>query len=225
MLDQNPNAADADPSLVGILNNRVLFTADDADGGRDLFLLDLAVAPVYLLNFDAKMNNGQVHLNWSTSLESNSSHFEIERSLNVLNFEKIGSVKAAVNSSVKTSYQFVDDKAPVNGRKLFYRLKMVDLDASFSRSRVAVVDLVPDSRLLIVYPSPARDRISVIVNSQDNAILRISDQQGKLVFNRQLSGQRGSSQHEIQISNYAPGVYYVQLITGGIVQTIKFVKH
>ena len=225
MLDQNPNAGDADPSLVGILNNRVLFSADDADGGRDLFVLDLAVAPVYLLNFDAKMNNGQVYLGWTTTFESNTSHFEIERSLNGLNFEKIGTVKAAINSSVNTSYQFVDDKAPVSGRKLFYRLKMVDLDASFSRSRVAVVDLVPDSRMLIVYPSPATDRISVIVNSQDDGVLRISDQQGKLVFNRQLRGQRGSSQIEIQVSNYSPGVYYVQLITGGMVQTIKFVKN
>ena len=111
--------------------------------------------PFTYLNFDAKMNNGQVYLSWTTTFESNSSRFEIERSLNGLNFEKIGSVKAAINSSVKTSYQFVDDKAPVSGRKLFYRLKMVDLDASFSRSRVAVVDLVPDSRMLIVYPSPA----------------------------------------------------------------------
>jgi len=225
MLDQNPNAANADPALVGIFNNRVLFNADDADGGRDLYLLNLAVAPVYLLNFDAKMNNGQVYLNWTTSFESNSSHFEIERSSNGLNFEKIGSVKAATNSSAKTNYQFVDDKAPVSGRKLFYRLKMVDLDESNSRSRVAVLDLVPDNRLLIVYPSPAKDRISVIVNNREDGVLRISDQQGKLVFNRQLGAQRGSSQYEISVSNYAPGVYYVQLISGGVVQTIKFVKN
>ena len=54
----------------------------------------LTTLPLNLLSFSGKNENNQNILNWLTSNEVAHSHFEIERSENTRNFEKIGELKA-----------------------------------------------------------------------------------------------------------------------------------
>src|SRR4029079_5823249 len=59
----------------------------------------LITLPVNLVSFNGELQGGATLLNWRTATEENTSHFEIERSLNGTSFEKIGSVTATGNSS------------------------------------------------------------------------------------------------------------------------------
>lgn len=73
-------------------------------------------------------------LQWTTSNETNSKHFIVEKSKDNVNFVKIATVDARGNSSKNNSYVYLDmDLASVN-EKITYRLRQVDMDDAYSYS-------------------------------------------------------------------------------------------
>ena len=87
--------------------------------------------PVELSDFKAQVNGSQVVLNWKTLSETNSSHFEIEKSDNGQDFYYVGTV----NAKGAGVYNFIDKKPSYYERSIFYRLKVVDKDGSFKYSK------------------------------------------------------------------------------------------
>jgi hypothetical protein len=95
------------------------------------------ILEVEYLYFDVKYNseNRTDVLSWATSNEWENSHFEIERSINgVTAWTKIGQVQGQGYSELPTEYSYTDTKLPAFGGVVYYRLKQVDFDESFSYS-------------------------------------------------------------------------------------------
>lgn len=133
--------------------------------------------PVTWLSFDAKLVNKVVQLDWKTATESNSSHFEIERSINGYQFENIGRVKAAGNSNSITSYNFTD-RLPVKGMN-YYRLKQVDLDGVFNYSEIRKAEIKTGLPLFALYNSPSNGSAIMVKTTNTPAFLGIFDIAGK----------------------------------------------
>ena len=113
---------------------------NDATTSADIYanrVLANGTLPLTLITFDAQLIDKDVLLQWSTSFEENTSHFDIERSADGMSFTFIGNVNAAGNSSSERNYDFTD-KDPFNGIN-FYRLKMVDADDKFVYSKAIAV--------------------------------------------------------------------------------------
>ena len=89
--------------------------------------------PVKLADFKLVSQSTGVTVSWKTSLEVNSSHFEIERSTDGKVWNTKGFVNAAGNMNVEQSYSFTDAE-PENGTN-HYRLKIVDIDAEYRRPK------------------------------------------------------------------------------------------
>ncbi|MGB8195317.1 MAG: hypothetical protein WCF67_25520, partial [Chitinophagaceae bacterium] len=107
--------------------------------------------PVQLLTFYGNVTNHKVVLIWKTARFETGDVFEIERSTNGTDFQKIGSVNVArvANSS---DYTF-DDNAPTNGLN-YYRLKMLSVDGSITYSSIIAIEFVKKSEIyLTVYPN------------------------------------------------------------------------
>lgn len=92
------------------------------------------VLPVSWLDFSANDNDGSVRLNWSTAQEINNNLFEIERSEDDKNYEKIGELKGKGTTEKKSYYEFLDN-APLS-KKVLYRIKQVDMDGKEDYSKV-----------------------------------------------------------------------------------------
>ncbi|MCW8823012.1 MAG: M28 family peptidase, partial [Ignavibacteriaceae bacterium] len=99
------------------------------------------IVPVELLAFTASVNNSAVQLLWSTATELNNKGFEIERSVDDDdNFVTVGFVDGKGNST-EINYYSYSDQPDLNGfRQLYYRLKQVDFDGTFSYSNVVNVN-------------------------------------------------------------------------------------
>ena len=109
-----------------------------ATHGRGVFTTSLAIVlPLKLINFSGNLQNQHGVLSWKTASESNTSHFEIEKSTDGQKYSKIGMQRAAGNSSSLKEYGFTDKEiaAAVN----YYRLKMVDNDGKFTYSNVVLL--------------------------------------------------------------------------------------
>jgi len=138
----------------------------------------ISTIPVRLVQFNGRVSNGMVYLNWSTSQEVNNSHFEIERSSNGSSFEKAGTVSARAGGG---DYAFTDSK-PL-GNVNFYRLKQVDKNGLSSYSKTLLIRSDLDKIGAKVTPNPFRSAVNVSFQLQkaETIHIRLYNQSGQLV--------------------------------------------
>lgn len=115
----------------GLINNCGTFLAPSwAAGGR---VEGCAPLPVQLVSFTAEPAAGAVALRWRTAQEVNAARYEVERSADGQLFSPLSQQPARGPGAYTAS-----DKARPGPQ--YYRLRLVDADASFSYSPVAVVN-------------------------------------------------------------------------------------
>lgn len=131
--------------------------------------------PVELDYFSAEEKDGKVVLNWFTQTETNYYGFEVEKSRDNINFNRVGFVKGKGTTIVPQSYNFVDIDVSIGN--YYYRLKQMDIDGTFQYSQVTevVVNAPSMFKLEQNYPNPFL--IGLPGLSQD------ANQIGRLAFN------------------------------------------
>ena len=90
------------------------------------------VLPVRFESFEARAEQCQVDLLWTTSEETNAAYFTVQRSLDGVTFEDIGRVTASGSSRMRQQYAFSDS---LPGPHNYYRLKQVDFDGKYETTR------------------------------------------------------------------------------------------
>ncbi len=176
--------------------------------------------PLILNNFSVKSDNCIAHLNWSTSSEINSEKFEIEKSeANTAKWETIGSVRAQGNSSTNSTYYFKDDNIFVNNKAVLYRLKMIDIDGSFTYSPVLNAVLNCDEQNLSVFPNPVTNgKFNVSLNSAEKLEANLTSTTGQLI--KKITLENGIN--NIDVSELSNGVYILSTkFSNGINQNVK----
>lgn len=156
-------------------------------------ICNLSALPLKLINFNvARATDNNVQLNWTTTAEINISHFELESSTDGINFRKTGSVVAKGNN-YSTAYAYKDVITDKTGTQ-FYRLKMVNKDATFSLSPVKSVKLSEiKTGLINISPNPAVNYITITVNAEDQetVTLTIINMHGQKIRQKNLKLSQG----------------------------------
>ncbi len=166
------------------------------------------ITPVTLINFSAFTVNNAINLKWFVENEINFLQYEIEYSVNGINFVKTSTVKALQQSSY--SYVFTDK----SNSKNYFRLKLVDKNGTFSYSNVAVVDA---KIAFNIYPNPTKNFITIDVsNDQHKYYAIITDMLGKPVKQAMLASQHNT----ISTNGFIDGFYTVQIIENNQVVNI-----
>lgn len=118
-------------------NGGVLFDEEADENCTDCVIPSQSL-PVDLTHFETSLSeNGQVLISWSTSLEINNSHFEIQRSLDAIDWETIETVSGKGTYVGNTLYSSTD-LSPIESI-VYYRLKQVDFDGTQELSAIRSV--------------------------------------------------------------------------------------
>lgn len=172
--------------------------------------------PVTLVDFTAAAEQKTIRLSWSTADETGSAAFEIEHSLQGKGWEVVGSQKAKGESTERTTYQWVHHQ-PAAGTN-YYRLKMVDLDGSFTHSRIERAILEGNVSAGFVYPNPSTEQLRVDKPEQVTN-LTVTNMNGQIVYDTKQMPADG-----IPVQKFAAGVYLVRIKrAGGAFQTKRIV--
>jgi hypothetical protein len=164
--------------------------------------------PLQLIDFTGVNNQGRNRLQWKTAQETNTSHFNLERSNDGNNFTPIARVNASGNSNTERLYTY-DDKQPLDGDN-FYRLKMVDLDGQFTISKTILVRAIKTPGLKLS-PNPVNDRLYVTIPGNIKArSIRIFDAAGRMLYQQIVNGTQPVSVPTSQLRN---GWYLLELQT------------
>lgn len=96
----------------------------------DIYLLKSVNTPlaVELLDFTATAHPHCTDIEWSTASENNSSHFDLEKSINGFDWNRIAVVQSSGFSSMKIDYSHRDLEL-INGDS-YYRLKEIDFNGT-----------------------------------------------------------------------------------------------
>jgi hypothetical protein len=167
---------------------------------------DPVVLPVRLLYVNAIAQGNANLVSWATAGETGFRGFEVQRSTNGRDFAPLGEVKAQGGSGTTSrTYSYRD--AGAQGT-VYYRLKMNDLDGSYSYSKTVkvttlqqggpVVSLLPGPRLLLQGLANAESKVT------------ISDNSGRILGSYRLSN---APVQTLDLPALAKGVYLV-LIDG-----------
>jgi hypothetical protein len=178
--------------------------------------------PVELTWFGGNRNEeGQADLAWRTASEKNNSHFIVERSIDAVTFERVGTVAGNGTTSEIKHYAFTDVNAPAS--VVYYRLTQVDFDGATSVSKVVrlqALNAAAPKLAAVVYPNPANATATLAVtNAPDGTAVRILDTRGRLMMSRTLSA--GASTSSLELTNLEAGLYIVQLTSQGEAVTLR----
>lgn len=224
------SAGDSDPQFMFIWNGDIYLNADNGNGGTeqyyDLYKLTgpYSAIPVTLANFAATATPENVLLTWNTSSENNSDEFIIMRSTDGEHFDAIGNVTAAGHSNTPKNYAFVDNDAYNQGvNKLYYRLNMRDKDGRSNFSKIVPVKLNDLPMTLSLYPNPVRNVLKIKYNAPQGGLINISGINGKVLYKGSVSAST-VGMHEINVSTYPSGTYFLKLVQGGKTTIQKFIK-
>lgn len=144
--------------------------------------------PIELISFTAVDEGATVRTEWSTAVEVNNDHFEVERSQDGVMFEAIGSVEGAGNSQSTNHYSFLDEQ-PLGGTS-YYRLKQVDTDGTFTYGPVAAVVRSNSIADLKIWPNPVERELHFTASGDAEAI-RLHDAAGRLIEEQHVVGYSG----------------------------------
>jgi len=188
-------------SISATYGNFTVYTDGDvyASGYSDYSL------PIELSSFTAKSVNGIVELKWTTESELNNAGFNVYRSDDDVNYEKLNAlvIKGAVNSSTPNTYSFTDAEVKANN-KYYYKLEDVstsgetNLNGPVAVTTASKEAAVSKFTLGTAYPNPFNPSTTINFALAEEAKVQINiyDMKGNLV-------------NTLTNSDYATGNYNV----------------
>jgi len=175
--------------------------------------------------FNASKGNGFNTLNWQAACSSSQAIFELERSVDGVNFTNINSITAS-QARCASPFSYNDNTAPAG--TVFYRIRIIDVDGKASYSAIVKLSSqVKDIELSGITPNPVMNIAQVKVNTikKDVVNLVVIAADGKVVSRTSVQLQAGSSIISVDIANLPSGVYMLKgIFSDGQTNTVKFIK-
>jgi hypothetical protein len=186
-------------------------------GNRGEIRLNYAPLPIKIKSFEVFRTEIGSTIKLVTASETNNDYFTIERSGDWINFDAIGEIDGAGNSSEERHYEFTDDN-PLKGLN-YYRIKQTDYDGQYSYSEVRSV--VHDRGQRISISPKQTEGLLQISTGMEDYVVQVYSSAGQ-----EVARYKGLSGHQtIDIGSMRSGFYIVKVKNGTQSETIKIVKY
>jgi len=192
------------------------YANQSAPDGFATFEFSSTPLPIKLTSFNAELVNDYVELTWTTASEINNDFFTIEKSADAKNYEYVGEVAGAGNSSNILHYNYTD--YDVSDGVVYYRLKQTDFDGKFEYFPPKMVNSSSTTNGLTIkkiMPNPFRNKFVMEIESENEGIANviIYNMNGIQVHNSQIEIQGSNTEFVFNKGNQLPpGTYIVHLI-------------
>ena len=172
--------------------------------------LSLFPVSVELTEFKGSLQHKNALLQWTTSAEYNSKHFELEKSFDGISFRKIATIPAAGYSNTIKNYNLIDKEKLME--KNYYRLRSIDIN---EKSRLSNMILIKPPGMLqdmIVLGNPFKNNINIrFVKTPETAgVLRLTDMAGRLMATQKFAIGEQQVQFKLPAGKLSRGNYQLQ---------------
>jgi len=184
------------------------------------------VLPVRLISFDASLTGiDKATLNWTAVEEPSLQGYEIQRSVDGINWAHAGFVSASGHSATK-QYQWTDQQLPVG--KTWYRLLLRDAGSDHRYSEIRWVQRkVKEDVMIQLSPNPASSQLQYIIagcRPGSTATMRIISVSGQVLDTRVIKVTTTQVNGVLQLSpSWPTGTYWLQVQADERVQHHSFI--
>jgi hypothetical protein len=202
---------------------------DGTNGGDFAYASSFVVGtlPVNIGHFSASVvRNNQVQLDWNTLTEKNTHYFEIQESVDGVNFLPINKVYAVGHSSNTQNYAYLHTKPAAFNKPIFFRLKIVDRDGQFTYSKLTNIRLEAMSDFVQSF-SPTfiqlggNASISLVSSKEQHASIQIVNMLGQKMQTQEFNLSIGTNKVNIESRKLNSGKYFVIVQFGSVSQTVS----
>jgi hypothetical protein len=173
---------------------------------------------------------GKVIIKWQTASEINAHYFDIERSVDGINWLVVGRVDAKGNTSYISNYSFTDGTVPSNF-KGYYRLRQFDFDGEHELFAPAYAHCIgTGDNIFGIFPNPSDGNVYIYINAANyldgEVELALIDGIGRVVQKETLNIHEGSGNFHINFQDKQSGMYYLQItFNNGEIMGTKLIKN
>lgn len=206
----------------GELEGRMLSTVGAASVYNVLITPPICIntpLPIQLLSFKGYCENQYITLEWITATEINNDYFTIERSINGIDWEILGTIEGAVNSSSHRDYKFIDETE--NYGTSYYQLKQTDLNGDYKYESIISINKCENKKVgqFTIYPNPSEGKFKLLFNGNTNEIntIDIFDTQGKKIYSSH------NFKSTFNLSKNGPAFYYMRISQNLEVVNLKII--
>ncbi|MFY7965987.1 MAG: GEVED domain-containing protein [Chitinophagaceae bacterium] len=200
-----------------------------SDIGLDNISINSNILPYKSIEFSGEKVGNVNQLKWIVTNEIGVEYYDVEKSVNGVEFNKIGSLnsKASSSNSNTLSY-FFTDKNSLN-TNCYYRLKQVAKDGSIEYSNIIFIKGLKISDVVInkLYPNPVKNAltISIASPSNKNVSIVVTNAAGKTVQIMELALKQGDNQFAVKTNKLDAGNYFISIVdTDKNTTTESFIK-
>lgn len=181
----------------------------DIDGG----IVNYKVLPAQSLEAAVSLSGKTATVRWVTKNETNTDHFEVERSTDNRHFITAGTVAAMGSSSQTSNYSFRDDVSNLTGI-VYYRVKLVEINGDIRYSNIVAIRLTAVSSIKI-WPNPFEEQVNISLQSKQagKVLVQFFNSAGQQVKQSTMPVSAGINQFNIDNLAVLPkGVYNIRLV-------------
>ncbi len=206
------------------------FTVTNAAGSYAANRFRIVFAPqpptevaLTFISLTAHQQDADIAVNWKVKNEKGMQQYEVETSMDGVNFTKAATV-TALNNGVG-SYQWIDKNVTAGDH--YYRIRCIAGNGSISYSTVVKVTVVFGNPSISIHPNPITDgviHLQFVNQPQGRYGIRLLNSLGQLIVAKQIElAGGGNATENIQWNYYlAHGVYQLEITRpDGSVKVIK----
>ena len=158
------------------------------------------ILPVELLSFTGQLVDNKAVLKWTTASETNNEGFQIERSVDGVDWKAIGFVGGNGTTAEVVHYEFIDQSLSQNN---YYRLKQLDYDGIFEYSNIVYLHSRTLNNGYRIFPNPANQFLTI--EATEPIVIQIVNTNGQV-----LKEQPANSISTISIDDLPNGIYFLK---------------
>lgn len=184
--------------------------------------LGLNPLPVKLINYNVVLLQNTAKITWSTVGELNNDYFNLEKSVDGINWTSIAMIDGQLSSDNVINYEFTDANL-VQGMQ-FYRLSQTDINGESETFNVLSLDVIPASVQIQAYPNPTNGIIHIELNQEntENTSVKVLNSMSQLVME---NNQPENNRITLDLTSLDAGIYFIQVNNGVQTETIRIVRN
>ena len=182
--------------------------------------VDVEILPsLGLIDYKAIADKNGIELSWSTTFESYSDYFIIERSNDGINFDFVDIVPAAGFSETKKHYRLIDTLPA--WKENYYQLKKVQFDGSVESLGIVFANIkIPEGVEIAISPNRL-ETFNLRIQSSDKSQVQVN--LVDILGNQRYSYSMGNGLHSIDRSKLSGGIYVLTYQMGSHTNTERLI--
>ena len=188
-----------------ITDNGSVTFSNNAEGCNNTEEVDTACQTFLPIEMTAPLRvylkNEHAILEWRTATEVDNTGFEIQRSKDGIEWEKIGWQAGQGNTSTSYSYRYTDE-SPLFGTS-YYRFKQVDFNGDIEYSNIVSLQYIRNG--VTVYPNPVKEQLYLDIDNGFVEKITIYNSTGSEV------AQITNPGNSLDVSTFPKGIYIIKI--------------